>query len=114
MPRREFSRRDKLKIFARADGHCEGCGCKLWPGDAKEIDHTLPDALGGKPDIKNAKLLCHWCHKAKTKADVGRIRKADRQKATHQGLKTRKGQPMPGTKASGLRKRMDGTVEVRG
>ncbi len=111
--RREFSRRDKLKIFERADGHCEGCGCKLWPGDKKEIDHSLPDALGGKPDIKNAKLLCYWCHKEKTAEDVGRIRKADRQKAKHQGFSKPQSRPLLGTRASGIKLKFGGGWEYR-
>ena len=111
--RKEFSRRDKIKVFERAEGKCEECGVKLYAGDKKEIDHDLPDGLGGSNDISNARLLCFWCHKGKTKKDTAQMRKADRQKATHQGLKTRKGQPLPGTKASGWKKKMDGTVERR-
>jgi len=38
--------------------------------------------------------------------------KADRVLKKNFGLKP-KGRPMPGSKASGLRKRMDGTVERR-
>lgn len=78
-----------------------------------EYDHVLPAALGGEATAENAKLLCRVCHRAKTDDDIGRIRKADRQRDTHTGAK-QSARPMPGSRRSGLRKRMDGTVERRG
>jgi 5-methylcytosine-specific restriction enzyme A len=44
---------------------------------------------------------------------VPRIAKAKRQQRAHLGAKARKSRPIPGSRASGLRKRMDGTVERR-
>lgn len=79
MARLEFSRKVRKAIIDRAKGKCEACDAPLKPGEG-EVDHILPDALGGKPEAANGRLICRVCHKAKTAADIGRIRKADRQR----------------------------------
>ena len=84
MARAEFSRKVRAQIIARADGKCEACGGVLKPGEG-DVDHVLPDALGGKPEAANGRLICKVCHKAKTATDVGRIRKADRMRDRHSG-----------------------------
>ena len=77
MSRLEFSRATRRAIIARANGHCEACRAVLKVGEG-EVDHVLPDALGGKPEAANGRLICNVCHKAKTADDIARIRKADR------------------------------------
>lgn len=77
MSRLEFSRKIKATIIARANGRCEACSAALKPGEG-DVDHVLPDALGGKPTAANGRLICKPCHKVKTADDVRRIRKADR------------------------------------
>ena len=78
MARREFSRKIKAAAIKRADGKCEKCLAVLKPREA-EVDHILPDVLGGEPVLANARVLCSVCHKAKTADDIRRTRKADRQ-----------------------------------
>ncbi len=75
--RREFPRSVRRDVFLRANGCCEACGAKLKTGEG-EVDHILPDALGGEPTIDNAQLKCRICHRAKSAEDICRIRKADR------------------------------------
>lgn len=84
MARRDFSRKVRAAVFLRANGCCEGCGARLKTGEG-EVDHILPDALGGEPTIENAKLLCRVCHAPKTADDIRRIRKADRMRDKHTG-----------------------------
>lgn len=82
MARKEFPRKVKRAAIDRANGHCERCKAALKPGEA-EVDHILPDALGGEPTLANAMVLCRVCHRGpdgKTTQDVRRIRKADRQR----------------------------------
>lgn len=44
-----------------------------------EVDHIIPIALGGESiGFDNHQVLCHECHKNKTKTDVGDIAKARR------------------------------------
>ena len=84
MARLEFSRKVRASIIARAKGKCEACGASLKPREG-EVDHILPDALGGRPEASNGRLICTVCHKAKTAGDVRRIRKADRQRDKSSG-----------------------------
>lgn len=77
MPRKEFSRKTRRIIIERANGKCERCGATLKAKEG-EVDHILPDALGGEPTVANGRLLCRVCHTEKTNDDVKRIRKADR------------------------------------
>jgi 5-methylcytosine-specific restriction protein A len=77
MPRKEFPRKVKAAIIDRAQGRCEACRASLKVGEG-EVDHRLPDALGGKPELANGWLLCRACHKSKSGQDITRIRKADR------------------------------------
>ena len=82
--RQNFSRKVKAQAILRANGCCEACGGKLKVGEA-EVDHVLPDALGGEPVLENARVLCRVCHVGKTGDDIRRIRKADRQRDKHTG-----------------------------
>jgi len=79
MARREFTRKIRQAAIARAAGKCEKCTAALKPGEA-EVDHILPDILGGEPVLANARVLCRPCHAEKTADDIRRTRKADRQR----------------------------------
>lgn len=109
--RREFPSKVKLAAFERAKGHCEKCGAKII--GAAQVDHVIPDALGGEPTLDNAECLCKTCHAFKTgKHDVPRIAKTKRQRAKHIGaVKTRA--VMPGSKTSKFKKHVDGRVTYR-
>jgi len=82
--RRDFPRKVKAQAILRAGGCCEACSARLKVGEA-EVDHILPDALGGEPALSNARVLCRVCHRGKTDEDIGRIRKADRQRDKQTG-----------------------------
>jgi 5-methylcytosine-specific restriction protein A len=77
--RRDFPRKVKAAAIARAAGHCERCKAVLKPREG-EVDHVLPDILGGEPVLANAMVLCRACHAPKTADDIRRTRKADRQR----------------------------------
>jgi 5-methylcytosine-specific restriction endonuclease McrA len=90
MARRDFPRKVKASAIARANGHCERCRAALKPGEA-EVDHILPDILGGEPILANAQVLCRICHAEKTATDIRRTRKADRQRDKASGAIRPKG-----------------------
>lgn len=79
MARREFSRKVRQAALDRAKGHCEKCKAALKLREG-EVDHILPDVLGGEPVLANAQVLCRVCHAEKTASDIRRTRKADRQR----------------------------------
>lgn len=120
--RREFPQSVRKLAFARCCKNgtmpgipqCENCGNELRSGNV-EYEHLDADGLGGEPTLENCGVWCRVpCSKDKTfKHDNPRMQKADRVLKTAFDLKPRKSRPMPGSKASGIKKRMDGTVERR-
>ena len=122
--RKEFGARIKAAALKRCMDdkgiyRCEGelpwgrCNVELRGGNTF-YDHHQPDGLGGAPTLENARVLCGTCHSHKTfNEDNPRMQKADRSKKAHYGIKPKQSRPIPGTRASGFKKRMDGTVERR-
>ena len=84
MKRAEFSRKQRVEIFNRADGRCEKCNAKLKVGEG-EYDHRIAQAHGGENTVENAQLLCRVCHKAKTGKDKGITEKLKRIHDKHNG-----------------------------
>jgi 5-methylcytosine-specific restriction endonuclease McrA len=110
--RREFSAKTKALAFARSGGRCEhpDCGLKLYTAGI-EFDHEIPCEMGGDNSVDNCRVLCRLHHMEKTStADIPNIARAKRRHQRHIGIK-RGGRPMAGSKRSGWRKRMNGTVE---
>jgi 5-methylcytosine-specific restriction endonuclease McrA len=90
MARREFSRKVKQAAHERAAGKCERCSAVLKLREG-EVDHILPDILGGEPVLANAQVLCRQCHADKTADDIRRTRKADKQRDKATGAVRPKG-----------------------
>ena len=113
--RKEFSRKTMRQAFERARGRCERCQIVLRPGMRREYDHRITDYHSKRNDLYNCQVLCQNCHALKTKKDRKHIAKSERVLYTGAGVrsKTLKGKPMPGTKASGIKKKLDGTVLKR-
>ena len=126
-PRREFSSVTKRLAWARANGRCEGiihdpfCNNEPYnyrcnaPIDLGEFhyDHIDPDWFSKDNELENCQVLCKQCHDAKTKRDVKNIAKSKRIQAKRIKARKPRARPMPGTKRSGWKRRIDGTVERR-
>lgn len=126
--RLEFKKKVKLEIFKRAGGpgdpRCEKCGTKV-VGREFEIDHRVAEWI--LEDIKHGyrgELTAEdgWllgkgktcsCHKDKTGKESGERGHVNRILFKAAKATKAKGRPMLGTKASGVRKRMNGKVENR-
>lgn len=113
--RRSISTKERLRLFALHGGLCHLCYGRIdATREAWEVSHDIPLELGGADDDANRKLAHAKCHRVQTSTiDIPRIAKAKRREARHLGAKAKSSRPMPGSKASGIRKRMDGTVERR-
>ncbi len=121
--RREFTPKIKLEAWKRCKGRCERCERKIVGKLKPRYDHSTPDAVQDKSKpltSKDCQVLCNECDDTKTnvqawgpasRGDKTEIAKTYRIIEKQAGVKKRKGRPLPGTKASGMRKRMDGTVE---
>lgn len=110
--RSRLSRRDRLAAFERHKGIC--CLCDRRIDGVRErwiVEHVRALELGGDDAPENMAPAHEACGRAKTVDDHRRAAKAKRVKARHIGAKPPSKRPMPGSRASGLRKRMDGTVE---
>lgn len=104
--------RVKVRVFDKFDGRCADCTGTIAGKLRPAYDHRTAIINGGRNAESNLQLLCVPCHALKTKSDVAEKATVYRKRAKHLGVAP-KGRPMPGSKASGLRKRMDGTVERR-
>jgi hypothetical protein len=106
--------RVKIRIWFKYEGRCAKCTRKIPAGETPQYDHILALCNSGQNRESNIQLLCEWCHSAKTKTDVAEKSLAYRKMSSHIGITRKpKGRPMPGTRASGIRRRLNGTVERR-
>lgn len=104
--------RVRLRVFDRYDGRCQcGCGRKIMAGEAWQPDHTIALVNGGENRESNLRPLLTEHHKNKTADDVAIKSKVSRIRRAAVGVKQAKSRPMPGSKASGIRRRMSGRVE---
>lgn len=103
----------RLRIFKTHNGVCNVSGVKIRSGEAWECDHIVALINGGKNCESNLAPVRVGPHREKTRADVALRVINDRVMKKSLGIKTTKGRPMPGTKASGIRKRLNGRVERR-
>jgi hypothetical protein len=110
MTRREFSASVRKAAWSRCDGRCEGCGVEFTAANPPEYDHGVEDYLGGEPTPENCIVLgrkcCHAPKTANRAPVLAKVRRIDAKAAGTTGRKA----VIPGSKGSGLRKRMDGTV----
>lgn len=115
MTRRTFSARSLMARLLEYDGKCAEPGCRIKLGDGERIewDHIQPLAMLGRDDIDNLQPLCRACHKVKTATDAGHIAKGKRMDQRKSGIKKQPRSIIPGSKASGWKKLLNGQVVRR-
>jgi 5-methylcytosine-specific restriction protein A len=115
MTRKSISRLARVRIFDAAGGICYLCGLKIHAerGEKWDVEHRKPLWLGGADDESNMSPAHTRCHTPKTGAEAGHRAKCDRIRAAHLGIKRKKSRPLPGTRASGWKHKLDGTWERR-
>jgi len=122
MSRAEFSKPTKREALKRSGGKCEAAGAMygLAPGQrcnadlayGVEYDHIILDANSKDNSLENCCACCPSCHRWKTShIDTPTAAKTLRQQDKNNGI--RKRSRFPGSRDSGWKKRMDGTVERR-
>ena len=110
--RKTKSKKFRAELFNERQGVCHICQGKILANEVWEVEHIIPIALGGEDSGDNLALAHKQCHRQKTKADVGRVAKAKRQRSFHLRGKVTK-QPLPFGKSSKLKRKLDGTVVKR-
>lgn len=123
MSRQEFPRETRKAALRRSKGLCEASGpryglaegfrCDAPLSKGVQFDHDLPDQMEGANDLDNCRAICVPCHKRKTANDIRQIRKADRQRDKHSGAFKPSANPVPGSRRSPFKRRMDGTTVLR-
>ena len=114
--RERLTDHERAKLFLDRKGVCHRCTCKIMGGKRWYDEHLISLASGGSNDWANRVLTCENCFHPKNADDakkVAKIRRVAVANCIPPSQRQKKGRPMAGTKRSGWRKRMDGTVERR-
>jgi len=120
----EFSKEIKRQALKRAKNQCEASGpryglkvgerCPAPLSRGLIFDHDDPEANSKNASLENCRCICLICNRFKTdKTDIPMIAKTVRQRDKNDGIRNRKGSPMPGSKYSMFKKHMDGSVSRR-
>lgn len=105
--------RVRIRIFEAFGGMCHRSGLRISAGDAWDLDHLIALANGGEHRESNLAPVLREHHKEKTREDRKVQSRIYRVKKRHLGLAKSRGRPMPGSKASGWKRKFDGTWERR-
>ena len=114
-PRTRLTDSEKLALYEAQGGICPLCNCVMVQGEALTDEHLRALGLGGSNDLANRAIVHRDCALAKTggpEGDTARIATAKRQKRRGLGFVTPK-RPMPGSKASGVSRGLDGLTRDR-
>lgn len=84
--RAEFNKATQLVAWNRAQGRCEKCTAKLFPGNI-EYHHDKECTFGGGAEATNCIVLCRACHRLITNVRAAVIAKSNRQRAGNVGIR---------------------------
>lgn len=91
--RKGFTTKQRAAVFLEHGGLCAICQGKIQVGQAFDIDHVIPLALGGTNEPSNLRPVHERCHRgtgSKTSDDVKAIARADRLAKKHFGIAGKK------------------------
>ncbi|AWN35703.1 HNH endonuclease [Methylobacterium radiodurans] len=114
-PRTRLTDSEKLELYEAQQGLCPLCGRVMVQGEALTDEHMRALGLGGSNDPDNRAIVHRACALAKThgpEGDLALTAKAKRRKRRGLGFVTPK-RPMPGSKASGVSRGLDGLTRCR-
>ena len=114
MNRPAMSARRREHLFTLHGGICHLCGLPIDKvRECFEISHVIEWEISRDDSDENCKPAHYRCHRPHTSiVSLPLIAKVRRQWQNHNGFSV-SARPVPGSKASSFRKRMDGTVEKR-
>lgn len=104
--------RVRARVFERCEGKCHRCERKIAAGERWTLEHLQALILGGANSEANLGVTCDWCLPQKNAEDVAQKSVEARKRAKHLGIKP-KSRPMPGSRASKWKRKVDGTVVLR-
>lgn len=111
--RKPLTDKQRLQLFIEHDGTCCLCGGKILVGQRWIDEHIKPLWRDGDNDLANRAPAHVKCASVKTHEIEATERAKSRRVAQKHFGAARSRNPMPGSKASKWKKKMDGTVERR-
>jgi 5-methylcytosine-specific restriction endonuclease McrA len=101
------------RVCRRYNDRCIVCTLEIGGKLRAELDHITPLILGGQHRESNLRLVCHECHKKKSAFEMKvKSKVANVRKKLVLGVK-KTSRPIPGSRASGIKIKMNGQVERR-
>ena len=86
MRRRSLSSTYRGKLFLAKHSTCHLCGGRIAAGDAWDVSHPIPLAIGGSDDETNHDIAHRKCHREHTASvDAPLIAKTERMRLKHEG-----------------------------
>ena len=115
-PRQPLTDQERVQLFLEKGGRCHRCTRKIMHGEKWYDEHVHSLGTGGSNKWFNRDVTCKNCFPIKNAEDAKKLAKGRAVAVSRiipPSQRQKKGRPMPGSKRSGFRKRMDGTVERR-
>lgn len=105
--------RVRLRVFQTHNGICHISGRKIRPGEPWDAEHIIALINGGENRESNLAPALRDKHRSKTVEDVAIKAKTARVKMALYGIKRRKNKPMPGSKTSAWKRKINGEIVRR-
>lgn len=105
--------RVRLRIFEAHGGVCHLSGRRIQAGEPWDCDHIVALVNGGEHRETNLAPALRDKHREKTALDVAEKSIVRRKRMKSLGIVPKKGRPIPGSKLSGLKRKMNGEVVRR-
>lgn len=112
--RKKLSRKHLRELLDRENRTCHICNTSIKPGEAWDVSHEIPLALGGDDSVENRRAAHRKCHRHQTATvDIPAIAKAKRLNDRHIGIKPSSSRPMPFGITSKWKKKLNGKIVER-
>ncbi len=115
-PRKDLTDQQRARLFLDRKGRCHRCTRKIMAGETWYDEHLHSLGTGGGNEWENRFLTCKNCFPKKNADDAKKLAKSRAVAVAHvipPSQRQKRGKPIPGTKRSGWRHKMDGTWERR-
>lgn len=116
LKRERLTDQERVELFLERSGRCHRCTNRIRPGRPWYDEHLKSLATGGGNEWANRVLTCENCFPLKNADDAKKLAKQRAVAVAHvipPSQRQKRGRPIPGSKRSGWKHRMDGTWERR-
>jgi 5-methylcytosine-specific restriction endonuclease McrA len=115
-PRERLTDQERAKLFLDRKGKCHRCTRKIMHGEKWSDEHVIALENGGTNAWENRDISCSWCKPLKDGEDHKKAAKTRAVAVANiipPSQRQKKGRPIPGSKRSGFKKKMNGEVVRR-